>query len=70
MQNFMLKGDFLIAVMVGLDTRATMDMDVTIKGWPVNADSIRKMFLVKIGFAAGCKVNNFRFTSQKLYKLS
>ena len=33
--NFILKGGFLIASMVGLDTRATMDMDVTIKGEPV-----------------------------------
>lgn len=31
--------------MVGLDTRATMDMDATIKGWPVNEESIKKMFL-------------------------
>ena len=31
-QNFILKGAFLIAAMVGLDTRATMDMDATIKG--------------------------------------
>lgn len=29
-QNFILKGGFLIVAMVGLDTRATMDMDVTI----------------------------------------
>ena len=29
--NFILKGGFLIAAMVGLDTRATMDMDATIK---------------------------------------
>lgn len=44
-QNFILKGGFLIAAMVGLDTRATMDMDATIKGWPVNEESIKKMFL-------------------------
>lgn len=31
-QNFILKGGFLIAAMVGLDARATMDMDATIKG--------------------------------------
>ena len=43
-QNFILKGGFLIAAMVGLDTRATMDMDVTIKGLPVNEQTIRKMF--------------------------
>ncbi len=44
-QNFILKGGFLIAAMVGLDTRATMDMDATIKYLPVNEESIKKMFL-------------------------
>lgn len=43
-QNFILKGGFLIAAMVGLDTRATMDMDATIKGLPVNEQAVRKMF--------------------------
>lgn len=42
--NFVLKGGFLIAAMVGLDTRATMDMNATIKDWPVNEESIKKMF--------------------------
>lgn len=43
-QNFILKGGFLIAAMVGLDTRATMDMDATIKGLSVNAQTVREMF--------------------------
>lgn len=43
-QNFILKGGFLIAAMVGLDTRATMDMDVTIKGLPVNEQNVREIF--------------------------
>lgn len=43
-RNFLLKGGFLIAAMVGLDTRATMDMDATIKGVPVNEQNVRKMF--------------------------
>lgn len=43
-QNFILKGGFLIAAMVGLDTRATMDMDATIKGLPVNEQTVRDMF--------------------------
>lgn len=42
--NFILKGGFLIAAMVGLDTRATMDMDVTLKGYPVNEETVQKMF--------------------------
>lgn len=43
-QNFILKGGFLIAAMVGLDTRATMNMDATIKGLSVNEQTIREMF--------------------------
>jgi len=43
-RNFILKGGFLIAAMVGLDTRATMDMDATIKGIPVNEQTVPRMF--------------------------
>ena len=42
-KNFILKGGFLIAAMVGLDTRATMDMDATIKGMPINEQTVRGM---------------------------
>lgn len=42
--NFVLKGGFLIAAMVGLDTRATMDLDATIMGYPVNEKTVRSMF--------------------------
>lgn len=41
--NFIIKGGFLIASMVGLSSRTTMDMDATIKSYPVNEDSIRSM---------------------------
>ena len=41
--NFIIKGGFLIASMVGLNSRATMDMDATIKGYPVNDETIQKM---------------------------
>ncbi len=40
---FIIKGGFLIASMVGLSSRATMDMDATIKGYPVNSETIQKM---------------------------
>jgi len=43
-ENFILKGGFLIAAIVGLDTWATMDMDATIRGLPVNVKMISKMF--------------------------
>ena len=42
--NFILKGGFLIAAIVGLDTRATMDLDTTIKGFPLSHESIREIF--------------------------
>jgi hypothetical protein len=38
--NFILKGGFLIAAMVGIDMRSTMDMDTTIKGIPIDRKSI------------------------------
>ena len=41
--NYIIKGGFLIAAMVGLHSRATMDMDATIKNYPVNEETIREM---------------------------
>jgi hypothetical protein len=38
--NFILKGGMLIAAMVGIDTRTTMDMDATIKGQTLTAPEI------------------------------
>jgi len=43
-RNFILKGGMLVAAMVGLDVRSTIDMDATIKGWPVTAETVEKMF--------------------------
>ena len=43
--NFILKGGLLIASMVGIQSRATMDMDATIRNFPVNEDSIQTMFM-------------------------
>lgn len=43
-QNFILKGGMLIAAMVGIDTRTTMDMDATIMGIHVTEESIINMF--------------------------
>ncbi|KXU15057.1 Abortive infection protein AbiGII [Streptococcus oralis] len=42
--HFILKGGLLIASIVGLDTRATMDMDVTVKGQAVTVENLMKMF--------------------------
>lgn len=42
--NFILKGGFLISAVVGLDTRATMDLDTTITGFTLTHESIRSIF--------------------------
>lgn len=38
--NLILKGGFLIASIIGIDARTTMDMDTTIKGLPVEEETI------------------------------
>jgi predicted nucleotidyltransferase component of viral defense system len=43
-RNFILKGGFLISAIVGLDTRATMDLDTTIKGFDLTHETIRSIF--------------------------
>lgn len=42
--NFILKGGYLISAIVGLDTRTTMDLDTTIKGFTLTHESIRSVF--------------------------
>ncbi len=42
-RHFVLKGGFLIAAMVGLDSRATMDIDATIVSYPVAEEESKKM---------------------------
>lgn len=39
--NFILKGGMLVAAMVGLETRATIDIDTSIKALPLNPSSTR-----------------------------
>ena len=42
-KNFILKGGLLIASLVGLDFRSTMDVDTTVKGFDVNLMSVEQM---------------------------
>lgn len=42
--NFILKGGFLIAAIVGLDTRATMDLDTTVKGITLTHEKLEEIF--------------------------
>ena len=42
-ENFILKGGLLISSLIGVDVRSTMDMDTTIKGIPVNEETITRI---------------------------
>ena len=39
--KFVLKGGMLIASLVGIDNRTTMDMDATVLGFPLSDESLR-----------------------------
>lgn len=40
--KFILKGGMLVAAIVGLDNRATMDLDTTLKNLPLTPESIKE----------------------------
>lgn len=41
--NFILKGGMLISAMLGIDSRTTMDMDTTIKGFSLTEENIKRI---------------------------
>jgi predicted nucleotidyltransferase component of viral defense system len=41
---FILKGGMLIASMIGIGSRTTMDMDATLRGYPLSEETIRDIF--------------------------
>lgn len=43
--KFILKGGMLVAAMVGLDARSTMDLDATVKGVNVNVDNVENLIV-------------------------
>lgn len=44
MDNFILKGGILVAAMVGIDSRSTMDLDASVKNIQLNRDEIERIF--------------------------
>ena len=42
--KFVVKGGMLISAIVGIDHRATMDLDTTLRNLPLTEESIRKAF--------------------------
>ena len=41
--NFILKGGMLVAAVVGLETRATMDIDATVRALPLTSENARRV---------------------------
>lgn len=55
--NFILKGGMLVASIVGVDMRATMDIDTTVKALPLNENSeIASFMLEDLSISAGILV--------------
>jgi predicted nucleotidyltransferase component of viral defense system len=54
--KFVLKGGMLIAAIVGLDNRATMDLDTTLKNLPMTIESIRAALQVICSIDLGDEV--------------
>ena len=50
-EKFVLKGGILVAAIVGLDNRATMDMDTTLKNLPLTPEAIRSALKDVCGIA-------------------
>ena len=51
--QFILKGGMLVAAMVGLDARATMDLDATIKGTNVSVEDVEMIISQIISIPPG-----------------
>lgn len=52
-EKFVLKGGMLVAAIVGLDNRATMDMDTTLKNLPLTPEAIHSALETVCGIAFG-----------------
>lgn len=60
--NFILKGGMLVASIIGVDMRATMDIDATVKSLPVNANDAQRIISEICAVPLEDSVN-FRITS-------
>ena len=60
--NFVLKGGMLVAALVGLDTRATMDIDTTVKSLELSKENaikiVENIISIEIPDGVGFKITN------------
>lgn len=54
--NFILKGGMLVAAMVGLDARSTMDLDATVKGANVTVEDVKNIISAIVAVPLGDSV--------------
>ena len=66
-ENIILKGGLLIASLIGVDRRTTMDMDTAIKSYPVNEKQIVAMLLEILSIEANDGVS-FEFLDIKVIR--
>ena len=57
--NIIIKGDFLLSSILGIDARSTMDIDVTIKEVTLEKENIEKTIKVKFFTNFSCLFENF-----------
>ena len=62
--KFILKGGMLVAAMVGLDARSTMDLDATVKGANVNVDRFDGEMVDDTKFSFGMEAGYAFFLSR------
>ena len=60
--QFILKGGMLVAAMVGLDARATMDLDATIKGTNVSVEDVEMIISQIISIPLDDGVSSVSYT--------
>ena len=62
--NMILKGGFLIAAMMGIDRRSTIDMDTTLKGLPISREGIegilREIIAIDIGDGVSFEIKDIK----------
>lgn len=71
--NFILKGGMLVASIVGVDMRATMDIDATVKALPLNEADVQNFYEEQIekrvlydAFSATCEKRKTIFTKDDI----
>lgn len=62
--NFILKGGMLVASIVGIDSRATIDLDATLRHFPLSKENLKKTFgdILKIEIDDGITIKPLNIT--------